>query len=102
MIIIFYLIIRLNYVRFRLRLTCPGSIMSLYVPAFHVTPVDLCIIFQCNLQNYILYQIVSNNDIIYIFYLFLYRLLNKWTDHWWLVKDVNITMDHEKKIDHPF
>ena len=23
--------------------------MSLYGPTFHVTPVDLCIIFQCNL-----------------------------------------------------
>ena len=24
--------------------------MSLYMPTFHVTPVDLCIIFQCNLN----------------------------------------------------
>ena len=28
---------------------CPGSLISLYGPTFHVTPVDLCIIFQCNL-----------------------------------------------------
>ena len=28
---------------------CPGSLMSLYGPTFHVTPVDLCIILQCNL-----------------------------------------------------
>ena len=27
----------------------PGSLMSLYGPAFYVTRVDLCIIFQCNL-----------------------------------------------------
>ena len=27
----------------------PGSLMSLYGPTFHVTPVDLRIIFQCNL-----------------------------------------------------
>ena len=26
-----------------------GSLMSLYGPTFHVSPVDLCIIFQCNL-----------------------------------------------------
>ena len=26
--------------------------MSLYGPTFHVTPVDLCIIFQCNLHIY--------------------------------------------------
>ena len=26
--------------------------MSLYGPIFHVTPVDLCIIFQCNLYIY--------------------------------------------------
>ena len=25
--------------------------MSLYGPTFHVTPVDLCIIFQCNLYK---------------------------------------------------
>ena len=30
-----------NYIR----LGCPGSLMSLYGPTFHVTPVDLCIIF---------------------------------------------------------
>ena len=35
-----------------LRLGCPGSLMSLYGPTFHVTPVDLCIIFQCNLYIY--------------------------------------------------
>ena len=32
-----------------LRLGCPGSLMSLYGPTFHITPVDLCIIFHCNL-----------------------------------------------------
>ena len=31
--------------------------MSLYEPTFHVTPVDLCIIFQCNLYIYILYHV---------------------------------------------
>ena len=35
-----------NQVRFRLRLGCPGSLIRLYGPTFHVTPVDLCIIFQ--------------------------------------------------------
>ena len=42
--------------------------MSLYGPTFHVTPVDLCIIFQYNLYVYPvsclmeikLFQIVSN------------------------------------------
>ena len=33
----------------RLRLGCIGSLTRLYGPIFHVTPVDLCIIFQCNL-----------------------------------------------------
>ena len=32
-----------------LRLGCPGSLMSLDGPTFHVTPVDLGIIFQCKL-----------------------------------------------------
>ena len=50
--------------------------MSLYGPTFHVTPVDLCIIFQCNLyiscikscgnkivlNCFKLFQIVSRND----------------------------------------
>ena len=27
--------------------------MSLYGPTFHVTPVNLCIIFECNLYIYI-------------------------------------------------
>ena len=60
-----------NWVRFRLRLGYPGSLLSLYRPTFHVTPVDFCIIFQCNLylsctmsrENKIvskLFQIVSN------------------------------------------
>ena len=30
-------------------LRCPGSLMSLYGPTFHITPVDLGIIFQCTL-----------------------------------------------------
>ena len=30
--------------------------MSLYGPTFHVTPVDLCIIFQSNI--YILYHVL--------------------------------------------
>ena len=34
----------------------PGSLMSLYGPTFHVPPVDLCIIFQCNI--YILYHVL--------------------------------------------
>ena len=45
----FFILIVFNIVRFRLRLGCLGSLMSLYGPTFHVTPVDLCIIFQCNL-----------------------------------------------------
>ena len=32
-----------------LRLGCSGSLMSLHDPTFHVTPVDLGIIFQCKL-----------------------------------------------------
>ena len=43
------LLIVLNYVRFRLRLLCPGILVSLYGHTFHVTPVDLGIIFQCTL-----------------------------------------------------
>ena len=77
------LLIKRNIV-IRLRLGCPGSLMSLYGPTFHVTPVDLCVIFQCNLYNYIssikscvnkivsncckivskLFQIISNSKII--------------------------------------
>ena len=34
------------------RLGSPGGLMSLYGSAFHVTPVDLCITFQCNLFIY--------------------------------------------------
>ena len=34
------------------RLGCPGCDMSLYGPTFHVTPIDFCIIFQCNLYIY--------------------------------------------------
>ena len=45
----YFILIIFNYVRFRLRLGCLGSFMSLYGPTFHVTPVDLCIIFKCNL-----------------------------------------------------
>ena len=41
--------------------------MSLYGPTFHVTPVDLCIIFQCNLYiSCIMFcgnKIVSNFNI---------------------------------------
>ena len=40
----YFILTVLNYVK--LRLGCPGSLMSLYGPTFHVTPVDLCIIFQ--------------------------------------------------------
>ena len=45
----YFILIVFNQVKFRLRLGCPGSLMSLSGPTFHVTPVDLCIIFQCNL-----------------------------------------------------
>ena len=31
----------------------PWKTYELYGPTFHVTPVDLCIIFQCNLYTYI-------------------------------------------------
>ena len=34
-----------------LGLGCPGRLMSLYGPTFHVSAVDLCIIFQCNIYN---------------------------------------------------
>ena len=47
-----FILLVFNQVRFRLRLGCPGSLMSLHGPTFHVTPVDLCIIFQCNLYIY--------------------------------------------------
>ena len=43
----YFILIVFNQVR--LRLGCPGSLMSLNGPTFHVTPVYLCIIFQCNL-----------------------------------------------------
>ena len=36
--------------------------MSLYGPTFHVTPVDLCIIFQCN--SYISCIMSSGNKIV--------------------------------------
>ena len=63
------MLIVFNLVRFRLRLGCPGNLMSLYGPTFHVTPVDLCIIFQCNiyinavscLVDIKSFQIVSNS-----------------------------------------
>ena len=32
-----------------LKLGCPLILMNFYVPTFHVTPADFCIIFQCNL-----------------------------------------------------
>ena len=67
----YFILIVFNQVRFRLCLGCTGSLISLYGPTFHVTPVDLCIIFQCNLyiscimscENkncFKLFQIVSN------------------------------------------
>ena len=31
----------------------PGSIMSLYGPTFHATPIDLCVKFQCDIYTYI-------------------------------------------------
>ena len=45
----YFILIVFNQVRFRLRLGCPGSLMSFYIPTFNVTPVELCIIFQCNI-----------------------------------------------------
>ena len=45
----YFILILFNKVMFSLRLGCPGSLMSLYGPTFHVTRVDLCIMFQCNL-----------------------------------------------------
>ena len=47
----YFILLLFNQVRFRLRLGCPGSHMSLYGPTFHVTRVDLCImfLFQCNI-----------------------------------------------------
>ena len=52
----YFILIVFNQVRFRLRFECSGSLMSLYGPTFHVTPIDLCIIFQCNI--YILYRVL--------------------------------------------
>ena len=49
----YFILIVFYQVRFRLRLGCPGGLISLYGLAFHVTPVDLCIIFQYNLYIYI-------------------------------------------------
>ena len=43
----YFILIVFNQVR--LRLACPGSLISLYGPTFHVIPFDLCIIIQCNL-----------------------------------------------------
>ena len=31
--------------------------MSLYGPTFHVTPIDFCIKFQCNIYIYLLYYV---------------------------------------------
>ena len=58
------LLIALYLVRFRLRLECPGSLMSLYPPTFHVTPIDLGIIFLCKLYIYISCVRSSGNKII--------------------------------------
>ena len=44
---------------------------QLYGPTFHVTPVDLCILFQCNI--YILYYAIfmsCGNKIVFCFKLF--------------------------------
>ena len=41
----------INLHRIRLKLGCPGSLMCLYEPTIHVTSVDLCIKFQCNLYT---------------------------------------------------
>ena len=38
--------------------------MSLYGPTFHVTPLDLCIIFQCNLYIYISCIMSGGNKIV--------------------------------------
>ena len=46
--------------------------------------------------------VVSNNDIIHIIYIYFHGLLNKWTDHWWLVKRCHHHNGQGKKIDHPF
>ena len=55
----YFTLIVFNQVRFRLRLGCPGSLMSLYGPTFHVTPVYLFIILKCNL--YISYIMSCGN-----------------------------------------
>ena len=38
--------------------------MSLYGPTFHVTPVDLCIIFQCNLYISCIMHMSCRNKIV--------------------------------------
>ena len=59
--------------------------MSLYGPTFHVTPVDLCIIFQCNL--YISCIMSCWNKIVSccfkLFFLLIY--------HWSLYNSSNLT-----------
>ena len=56
------ILIAFNLVRFRTGLGCPGSLMSLYGPTFHATPIELCIKFQCKnyiyIYIYLLYQVL--------------------------------------------
>ena len=49
----YFVSLKFIYLYWILRLSCCwsyGSLMSLYGPTFYVTPVDLCIIFQCNIS----------------------------------------------------
>ena len=70
-------------------------LLSIYVLYSNVTYIIMsCIkLFQI---------VVSNNDIIQIIYTYFHCLLNKWTDHWWLVKTSKHHNGQGKKFDHPF
>ena len=42
----YFILIVFNYVRFRLRLGCPGRLVSLNGPSFHITPVDFLYLYS--------------------------------------------------------
>ena len=52
----YFIPIVFNQVRYRLRLECPGSIMRLYGPTFHVTAVGLCKVYLYTLGLCIIFQ----------------------------------------------
>ena len=56
----YFILTVFNCVRFMLKLGCPGGLMSLYGPTFQVTPVDLCVIFQCNIYFLVEIKLFQN------------------------------------------